>query len=191
MEDQLTPTPTHVCPFWVGYLLASPIRKLIDNPDRLIGEHVRPGMTVLDLGCAMGYFSLPMARMVGDAGQVICLDVQERMLRKLEKRAERAGLLSRTERRLVEPDGLGLADLDGAVGFALAFAVMHEIPDQAGALAEVSAALAPGARMLIAEPRGHVNAAAFERTLEHARAAGLRLLDRPQRRGWTALLVKE
>ena len=64
----------HVCPVWVGYLLASPVRKLIQNPKKLLSPYVEEGMTVLDAGCAMGFFSLPMARMVGPNGKVICGD---------------------------------------------------------------------------------------------------------------------
>jgi 2-polyprenyl-3-methyl-5-hydroxy-6-metoxy-1,4-benzoquinol methylase len=55
----------HVCPFWVGYLLLSPVRKLITNPDRILRPYVKPGMRVLDAGTAMGFFSLPLARAVG------------------------------------------------------------------------------------------------------------------------------
>ena len=66
----------HVCPFFMGYLLLNPLRKLLENPDRLLGPFVRPGMTVLEPGCAMGFFTLPLARMVGATGRVIAVDIQ-------------------------------------------------------------------------------------------------------------------
>ena len=182
---------THVCPIWVGYLLASPLRRLVHNPTAILRGHVQAGMTVLDLGCAMGYFSIPMARMVGEAGRVICVDVQEPMLRKLERRAESAGVRSRIEPRLVVAESLPLDDLAGSVGFALAFAVMHEIPDQARALAEVAAALSPGGRLLISEPKGHVSAADFAATLDRERAAGLELRERPRHAGGHAALLSK
>lgn len=184
-------TETHVCPVWIGYLLASPLRRLFHNPEAIVGPYLRGGMVALDLGCAMGFFSIPMARLVGDTGRVVCVDLQEAMLRKLEARASRAGVRSRIEARLAGPGGLGLDDLAGRVGFALASAVMHEIPDQARAIEAVAAALAPSGRFLISEPKGHVTAAAFEATLERARAAGLELLERPRRTpGHGALLGK-
>jgi len=68
------------CPVWVGYLLASPVRKLFENPKKILGEYIKEGMTVLDLGCAMGFFSIPAARMVGPNGKIICVDVQEKMI---------------------------------------------------------------------------------------------------------------
>ncbi len=84
---------------WIGYLLASPLRKLIQHPEGIPGPCIEPGMTVLDAGCAMGSFSLPMAEMVGAGGKAVCMDFQPKMLRVLEKRAEKTGLLDRIETR--------------------------------------------------------------------------------------------
>ncbi|MBW1912872.1 MAG: methyltransferase type 11, partial [Deltaproteobacteria bacterium] len=58
-----------VCPPWIGYLLLSPLRKFFENPDKMFGPYVREGMTVMEPGCGMGYFTLPLARMVGPEGQ--------------------------------------------------------------------------------------------------------------------------
>jgi SAM-dependent methyltransferase len=78
-------------PYWVARLFPSnPLRRLLENPMRLLGPHVQAGTTVLDLGCAPGFFTLPLARMVGPASRVIALDVQPRMLRGLQRRARRA-----------------------------------------------------------------------------------------------------
>ena len=66
-----------VCPVWIGYLLASPIRKLFQNPKKILYHYVKEGMMVLDIGCAMGFFSLPLSEMVGSKGKVICVDVQK------------------------------------------------------------------------------------------------------------------
>ena len=46
------------------------------------------GMTVCDLGCGNGYWTLPMARKVGKSGKVYAVDIQPEMLRKLSVRAE-------------------------------------------------------------------------------------------------------
>ncbi|QTA78393.1 SAM-dependent methyltransferase [Desulfonema limicola] len=88
-----------VCPIWIGYLLLNPIRKLYQNPEKILSPYVSEGMTVLDMGCAMGYFSIPLARLVGTDGKVICADIQEKMLKSLEKRAAKAGLSDRIETR--------------------------------------------------------------------------------------------
>ena len=70
-----------VCPWWLGYLLASPLRRLMYDPARILTPHVREGMTVLEPGPAMGFFTLELARRVGPAGRVVAVDIQEKMLR--------------------------------------------------------------------------------------------------------------
>jgi ubiquinone/menaquinone biosynthesis C-methylase UbiE len=180
-----------VCPWWIGYLLASPLRKLRQDPHAILSPFVREGMVVLEPGPGMGFFTLELARLVGAAGRVIAVDVQARMLSALRRRARRAGLENRIETRQVAHDGMGIADLDGRVDFALAFAMVHEVPDAARFLAEVAAALKPGARLLLAEPKGHVKAPDFAVTLDLAGRSGLRIESRPVvRASHTALLRK-
>ena len=180
-----------VCPWWVGYLLASPLRRLFHDPVKILSPHVTRGMTVLDLGCAMGFFSLPMAEMLGPGGRVVCVDLQERMIRRLRKRAARAKVSNRIDTRLCRADSLGLDDLNGTIDFALAFAVVHEVPNAPTLLAEIRSLLRPGGRLLIAEPRGHVRRAAFETTLAAAAEAGLSLIERPEvKRSHAALLER-
>jgi ubiquinone/menaquinone biosynthesis C-methylase UbiE len=77
-----------VCPWWVGYILASPIRKLAQNPAPMLKPFVRIGMTVLEPGPGMGFFTLELARLVGPEGRVIAVDVQPQMITGLRRRAE-------------------------------------------------------------------------------------------------------
>ena len=79
----------HVCPRWLGYFLLCPLRRLGQKPEKILAPFVSEGMTALDIGPGMGYFSLPMAQMVGPGGKVLCVDVQEKMLRSLGSRAAR------------------------------------------------------------------------------------------------------
>jgi 2-polyprenyl-3-methyl-5-hydroxy-6-metoxy-1,4-benzoquinol methylase len=168
----------HICPWWVGYLLASPLRKLRQNPDQMLGLHVREGMKVVDFGCAMGFFSLPLARMVGPQGRVLCVDCQSFMLDRLVRRARRAGLDGPIEARLAENGDFGLTGETSRFDFALAFAVLHEVPDRTGLLAALHASLRPGAQLLLGEPTGHVTRDTFEAQLADAQAAGFSLVDR-------------
>jgi len=169
-----------VCPVWVGYLLASPLRKLIQNPEKIISPHVTTGMTVVDVGCAMGFFSLPMAGMVGPNGRVVCVDVQEKMLHSLKKRAVKAGVDAVMDYRLCVNGSLGLGDLDQGVDFILAFAVVHEVPDPDRLFVETCRALKSGGRFLLCEPAGHVSQQQFRDTVEQARACGYRVVDTPK-----------
>ncbi len=180
------------CPVWVGYLLLCPFRAFAHDPQVILGPHVREGMTVLDVGCAMGFMSLPLARMVGPSGKVVCVDLQEGMLRRLGRRAARAGLADRVELRACGPESLALHGLEGTVDFALAFMMVHEVGDARRLFGEIHAALKPGAGLLLAEPIFHVPRRAFEAELESARLAGFSVaseLSIPRSRG--ALLRRE
>jgi predicted O-methyltransferase YrrM len=180
-----------ICPWWLGYVLASPLRRLLLDPVAIIKPHVREGMTVLEPGPGMGFFTLEMARQVGANGRVVAVDVQPRMIAGLKRRLAKAGLLERTEARLAPSDSLGLQDLGGKVDFALAMAVVHEMPSSSRFFAEVVEAMKPGALLLLAEPSGHVKQAAFEAELRDATAAGLEVAGRPAiPRSLAALLKK-
>ena len=158
-----------VCPYWVGYFLVNPLRKYYQNPEKILASYVTEGMTVLDIGSAMGFFSLPLARMVGQNGKVICVDLQEKMLKRLEKRAIKQGLFDRIHLHHCRENSLELAKFQNKVDFALAFAVVHEVPDQPGFFAEIYQALKSGGQLLIAEPKGHVNSDAFAKTIAVAK----------------------
>lgn len=180
-----------VCPWWLGHLLASPLRRLEHNPAKILAPYVHEGMTVLEPGPGMGFFTLEMCRLVGPSGRVIAVDIQPRMLEGLKRRLARAGFLNRVETRLASPDSMGLSDLAGSVDLTLAFAVVHELPAPHAFFAEVAAASKPHAYVLLAEPAGHVDAAEFETELNAASAAGLALVDRLSiRRSLAATLKK-
>jgi len=180
-----------VCPWWLGYLLLSPVRKLRENPRKALGPLVREGMVVLEPGCGMGFFTLEVARMVGPTGRVVAVDLQPKMLARLTRRASRAGLLDRIESRKAEPAALEVGDLAGQVDLALALHVVHELPDPVGFFSDVYATLKPGGSLLLAEPRGHVSEAEFGVFLAVAQRAGFRASGSlPGFWGRTALLVK-
>jgi ubiquinone/menaquinone biosynthesis C-methylase UbiE len=180
-----------VCPFWVGYLLISPLRTLMQNPDKILKPYISLGMTVLDIGCGMGFFSLPLARMTGANGKVICVDVQEKMIISLKKRAKKAGLTDRIETRICHQSSLGLDDLHEEIDFALAFAVVHEIPNTTRFFDETYRALKPTGSLLITEPKGHVSEKDFQRTISIAQQNGFKINDNPSiPRSRTMLLEK-
>jgi ubiquinone/menaquinone biosynthesis C-methylase UbiE len=168
-----------VCPWWIGYFLASPLRKLRQDPNAILSPFVREGMVVLEPGPGMGFFTLELARLVGPTGRVIAVDVQPRMLAALRRRARRRLLQDRVETRLASDGGMPVADLPRSVDFALAFAMVHEVPDPARFFAEVAGSLKPGGKVLLAEPKGHVGEAAFADTLRLAAGQGLQPISRP------------
>ena len=181
-----------VCPWWLGYLLASPIRKLYYNPENILKPYIHEGMTVLEVGSGMGFFTLPLARLVGETGHVVCADLQEKMIRGLRKRATRAGLINRIDSRVSTPKSLCIDDLVEKVDFALVFAVLHEVPDAKQFLVEIQRSLKKGGSLLFSEPAGHVLREAFGGTLAMAQTLGFRIVDSPKIRGsHSSLWVKD
>ena len=166
-----------VCPWWLGFLLASPLRRFLYSPENILKPHVREGMNVLDVGCGMGFFSLPIAMLVGETGRVVCVDLQARMIKGLLRRSKKAGLLDRIDARICQKKSLMLHDIAGKIDFALAFAVVHEVPDKERLLSEIYNAIREEGKLLIVEPKMHVLKTDFEKTISIARIVGFKVID--------------
>jgi len=173
----------------MGYLLASPVRRLWQDPASIVAPYVREGMTVFEPGPGMGFFTLELARRVGASGRVVVVDVQPEMLDRLKRRLAKAGLLERVDVRAAPAHSMGIADLAETIDLVFAFAVVHEFPSARTFFLEADESLKPGGRMMLAEPAGHVTAAQFESELADAARANLHPVDRPViRRSRAALL---
>lgn len=184
-------TGGHVCPWWMGYCLLIPLRRFPHNPQKILGSYIKEGMTVLDIGPGMGFFSLPLARMVGQNGKVICVDLQERMIDTLNKRARKAGLSDIIKTRLCSNESLHINDLAGTVDFALAFAIIHEVSDKSRLLHEIFGSLKREGRILLAEPVLHVKKDSFNESLSIARSAGFEIIDHPKIKRTHAVLLRK
>jgi cyclopropane fatty-acyl-phospholipid synthase-like methyltransferase len=175
--DKLLSRDEHVCPWWMAWTFDNPLRKLFQDPERILGSFVREGMTVADIGCGMGYFSVAMAKMIGPGGRVLSVDLQEKMLQYLKKRAVRAGVQDRITTILAEPDDIKIS---GQVDFLLAFWMVHEVKDIPRFFDQVAAILKPGGKVLYVEPRMHVTQKRLEEILGYAKAAGFAASDGPK-----------
>lgn len=187
--DKMLLRGQHTCPWWLAYTFDNPLRRWLHKPEVILGGLIRPGQTAVDIGCGMGYFTIPLARLVGPTGKVIAVDLQEQMLKRVKKRAERAGVSGRIELRLTDHETVGITE---PADLILAFWMVHEVKDRCAFLREVRALLRPNGRFLVAEPLVHVSAADLQRTVDYARAAGLVLAGHPKI-GWsrTALFRRD
>lgn len=166
-----------VCTWWKAYFFDNVLRRLAHNPAKLLGPYVQPGDHVTDLGCGMGFFSLGLARLVGENGGVTSVDLQPKMLDVLMARARRKGLESRITPVLCTPDRL---NAPSGQHFALACWMVHEVPDKAGFFIQVHDMLEPGGRFLVAEPKFHVSEKELAFQKQAALAAGLVHLGTPR-----------
>ena len=166
-----------VCPVSFAGALDGRIRRWLQSPHRLLEPYVREGMTALDFGCGPGFFTLELARLVGSSGRVIAGDLQPGMLERTRAKAQGTALEPRITLHQCQANAIGLST---PVDFALAFYVLHELPEPAVFLTEMRGLLAARGRLFIVEPPFHVSRAAFEATLRVAHQAGLRLVARPR-----------
>ncbi len=181
--------PGHTCPPFIGRILLSPLRRLFENPDRLFSSYIKKDMLVLEPGCGMGYFTIPLARMVGLKGRVIAIDIQDKMLAALYQRAIKAGVSDRIEIRRAAGRSLSIDDLAEKADFAVAIHMVHEVPDQQAFFREIFKALKPGGRLLVIEPRIHVSRKKFTESLDQAGQCGFMISPEPLT-GLKALLYK-
>jgi ubiquinone/menaquinone biosynthesis C-methylase UbiE len=166
-----------VCPWRHVKYIDNFMRPLVHDPRKLFGRYVGPNMTALDIGCGGGFASLGLARLVGDGGRVIAADVQPEMLQVVEARAREAGLSERIQTHQCPQSRIGVT---GPVDFALAFFMVHEVPDQEGFLTEISAILAPDGCLFVAEPLFHTTKRDFGLLIDRANKAGLAVVERPK-----------
>ena len=176
-SHSLSTTGHHgVCSWWIAYTFDNPLRRLIHKPQKVLGNYVKEGMTVMDLGCGMGHFSIGMAGLVGRNGKVIAVDLQQKMLDIMMRRAQRAGLANRIFPHLCQADDIGI---EIPIDFILAFWMIHEVPNQEHYFKQLKTVLAADRMILIAEPKMHVTAEAFERPLDIAQSCGLQFIESP------------
>jgi ubiquinone/menaquinone biosynthesis C-methylase UbiE len=181
-----------VCPWWMGYFLLGPIRRIFENPRKILSPFVKKGMNILEPGSGMGFFTLEAARLTGPEGRVHAVDLQQRMISALERRVRRAKMSDVIEARLCPADSLGVSELDGTIDLVLALFLVHEVPDPDRLFREFRQALKPGGRCLVIEPAGHVSEEAFAASLETARKAGFAVSPGPEvRKSHSAVLDLE
>lgn len=177
-----------VCPVEHSGSLDNKLRKFFQNPKKILRPYLQEGMTVLDVGCGPGFFSLDMAKMVGESGNVIAVDLQEGMLLKLKSKIEGTEFERRIKLHKCDEIKIGISE---QVDFILLFYVVHEIPDKLTFFSELFSVLKSKRQVLIVEPPFHVSESAFQKTLQTAKEVGFINSDGPKMLlHKTAILIK-
>jgi ubiquinone/menaquinone biosynthesis C-methylase UbiE len=163
------------------------MRRWLQNPQKILAPYIKEGMTVLDVGCGPGFFSVEIAKMVGKNGKVISADLQDGMLQKLSTKIKGTALEERI--RLVKCDKDKI-DISERVDFILAFYMVHEIIDKKRFFKELKNILNEKGQFLIVEPKlFHVSQKEFELTTKLAENNGFKIYQGPKLSfSWSAIL---
>jgi len=168
-----------VCPWQAGHMLTGSLRKLLHNPRRIVEPYLSEGMTAMDIGCGMGFFSIPMAEIAGSNGKVIAVDLQPKMLEGLREYADKSGIKNITHHQCGK-NSLEIAKWNGSVDFAIIFWMLHEVPDPQRLIDELAPALSENGKILFVEPYIHVNEQNFKQSLDMIKSNGFKVISEPK-----------
>ncbi len=166
-----------MCPAAISGILDNKIRRWFQKPSKILEPYVKEGMTVLDLGCGSGFFSIEIAWMVGSSGLVIASDLQEGMLHKLRKKIQGTELEERIVLHKCKEDVIGISEM---VDLTIAFYMLHEVAKPEKTLNELASIVKANGLLFIAEPYLHVSAKSFDKTIRMALDNGFTIVERPK-----------
>ncbi len=131
--------------------LTRPERIQEEDPDRMLASlDIKKGSVVADVGAGVGYHVWRLSEIVGPAGKVIAEDIQEEMLRLLQKNIDDRKLLN-VEMILGTPTDPKLPA--NALDLVLMVDVYHEFSDPATMMRHIRSALKPDGRLVLVEFR--------------------------------------
>jgi ubiquinone/menaquinone biosynthesis C-methylase UbiE len=178
----------HICHRWLCFTFDNWFRKLFQKPKEIVKDYIRKGDRVIDVGPGIGFFTLPIAEMVGDSGLVIAVDIQERMLAAIGHRAEQAGLQNRIKLHL---GGVDSPDIGGRADFILAFWMVHEVSEKKQFFKGLYSVLEDGGKFLMVEPKFHVTGRQFKAAVQTAVEARFKVISQPKISGSISVLFSK
>ena len=149
--------------------LLNPLRRLVQSPDRTVARmKLQEDALVLEVGCGPGFFSPSIARAVPH-GKLAVLDLQIEMLRLVGERADAAR---------VQADASKLPFASGSFDAVFVSAMLGEVPDREGCIAEIRRVLRTGGHATFAETRRDSDFIPLEALRDQLAPHGLRFADR-------------
>ena len=174
----MTTNKNRVCPVELANSLDNKIRQYLQNPQKILKPFVNEGMKVLDIGCGPGFFSIELAKLVGNSGKVFAVDLQEGMLQKIRNKIKGTNLEERINLVKSERDKFTVPE---KVDFILAFYMVHEVPDKNNLFEALINILDEKGQFLLVEPKlFHVSQKEFNTTLQIAENAGFKISKGPK-----------
>ena len=167
----------YICPASLAGTLDNLFRKSVQNPQKMLKPYIREGMTVLDVGCGPGFFSVEIAKMLNGTGKVIAADVQQGMLDIIKDKIKGTPLEQRIELHRSDFENIGVLE---KIDFVLASWMVHEVRNQKKFIEELTSILKSDGMILIIEPKFHVSKKAFETTVSMTKEIGFSVIDNPK-----------
>ena len=166
----------HVCPWWLISFFDNPIRRFFHKPEKIFKAYINEDMTIFDIGCGMGYFTIGLAKLVGNKGKVIAIDMQQEMLNGVKLRAAKARVSQQVHLQQCNSDNLGIKEIGD---FALTFWMAHEVPNIKHFMTEIFLNIKSEGKYLLVEPIIHVSKSKFHSIMDVAKQAGFKIVDHP------------
>lgn len=136
-------------PEFLANLIDNPLRRRFQPPNEMpIRHNIEPGMTVLEVGPGNGRYTIETARRVGSTGKVLAIDIEPKMIERVNRRAQVKGI---TNLEAKVADVYDLPFDDGTFDAIYLIAVISEIPDPDRALNEFYRLLKPSGTLAFSE----------------------------------------
>lgn len=121
-------------------------RKLLPPEEVLIKYELAKGDSFADIGCGIGYFTIPAAEMIGKESTAYALDISKEMLKEVAERAQNKNINNIT---LVNTDEYNLKLPTNSVTYGLMCTVLHEIEDKDRFISEASRIIKENGKLVI------------------------------------------
>jgi demethylmenaquinone methyltransferase/2-methoxy-6-polyprenyl-1,4-benzoquinol methylase len=130
----------------------NPLRCIFENPIKTLkAAGIKPGQQVLEVGCGPGFFTIPVAKLVGDNGYVYAIDLHPLAIKTVEEKLQKTSL-NNVKITIADAEKMGL--ITESIDLVFLFGVIHALPlDQV--LPELYRVLRPGGVLAVQTFPGH------------------------------------
>lgn len=177
MNNVIDNNHNKTCPVELAGSLDNSIRRFLQKPQKLLAPYIKKGMTVLDLGCGPGFFTVEIAALLQGSGKVIAADLQQGMLEKVSEKIRGTEIEQRIELHKCENTKIGITE---KVDFIMAIYMVHEVPNQKVLFEELKSILVEGGKIYIIEPKFHVSNKNFDNMIGILEKQGYKVIDKPK-----------